>query len=80
MGDSHLTARAAGVVAEGIRHRFTRRGNSRQNIFLLDEARRAKFRQDGLTLVAGGLWYRFDQFWAHAMSACAPAAGLGLTS
>jgi len=51
-------ARAARVVAEGVPHHITQRGNNRQNIFLLDEDRRfyiealrAKSRQYGLTIL-----------------------------
>ena len=49
--------RAARVVAEGVPHHITQRGNNRQNIFLPDqdrrfysEALRAIFRQDGLMI------------------------------
>ncbi len=51
-------AGAARVVAEGVPHHITQRGNNRQNIFLLDEDRRfyiealrAKSRQHGLTIL-----------------------------
>jgi putative transposase len=51
-------ARAARVVAEGVPHHITQRGNNRQNVFLLDEDRRfyiealrAKSRQHGLTIL-----------------------------
>lgn len=49
------------MVAEGVPHHMTQRGNNRQNIFLLDEYRRfyievlrAKSRQHGLTIL--GYW------------------------
>ena len=55
--------RLARTVLAGLPHHITRRGNKRQNIFLVDEDRqfdiealRAICRQDGLILVAGGLW------------------------
>ncbi len=51
-------ARAARVVAEGVPHHITQRGNNRQNVFLLDEDRRfyiealrAKSRRHGLTIL-----------------------------
>jgi len=53
-------ARAARVVAEGVPHHITQRGNNRQNIFLLDEDRRfciealrARFWQYGLMIGQG---------------------------
>ena len=51
-------AREARVVAEGVPHHITQRGNNRQNVFLLDEDRRfyiealrATSRQHGLTIL-----------------------------
>ncbi len=51
-------AHAARVVAEGVPHHITQRGNNRQNVFLLDEDRRfyiealrAKSRRHGLTIL-----------------------------
>ena len=51
-------AREARVVAEGVPHHITQRGNNRQDVFLLDEDRRfyiealrAKSQQHGLTVL-----------------------------
>ena len=51
-------SREARVVAEGVPHHITQRGNNRQNVFLLNEDRRsyietlrATSRQHGLTIL-----------------------------
>ena len=53
-----MSPRQARVVAEGVPHHITQRGNNRQDVFLLDEDRRfyietlrAKSEQHGLTIL-----------------------------